>query len=106
MTYTEEQKNNYVHNTIMCMCLDHLGLEGTSHLRMEAQGLIQQFRIYNQLDTTFVDRPLQAQRGHQDHKKWIEDNSILKDKKDDDDDKDEDVEMDNDEKNKKRRVDN
>jgi len=85
VTYNDEEKHNYVHNTIMCMCLDHLGLEGTSYLTMEAQDLVQQFRIHNRLDTIFVDRPLQAQRGHEDHKKWIEDNSILKDKMDEDD---------------------
>ena len=103
-SYNDDEKNNDVHNTIMCMCLDHLGLEGTSHLTMEAQDSVQQFRIHNRLDTSFVDRPLQAQCGHEDHKKWIEDNSILKDKKDDDD-KDEDNEDDNNEENKKRRVD-
>ena len=106
--YNNDEKNNYVHNTILCMCLDHLGLEGTSHLTMEAQDLVQQFRIHNRLDTSFVDRPLQGQRGHEDHKQWIEDNSIWKAKEDDKDkieDNDEDKDNDKDE-TKKRKVDN
>ena len=53
------------------MCLDHLGLEGTSFLSMEVQELIQQFRIYNRLNTNFVDRQLESQRGHRGHKQWI-----------------------------------
>ena len=78
-------KDNYVHNTILCMSLEHLGLEGTSHLTSEAQDLIQQFRIHSRLDTSFVDRPLQSQRGHEDHKQWIEDNSIWKSNENDKD---------------------
>ena len=69
--FTEDEKNNFVHNTILCMCLDHLRLEGTSFLSMEAQELIQQFRIYNRLNTNFVDRQLESQRGHRGHKQWI-----------------------------------
>ena len=38
---------------------------------MEAQELIQQFRIYNRLNTNFVDRQLESQRGHRGHKQWI-----------------------------------
>jgi len=68
---TEDERNNFVHNTILCMCLDHLGLEGTSFLSMEVQELIQQFRIYNRLNTNFVDRQLESQRGHRGHKQWI-----------------------------------
>ena len=83
----------------------------TAHLTREAQELIQQFRIYNRLDTSFVERPITSQRGHNDHKNWIEDNSIWKDngdgveqgedKKIDEDDKDEDDKM---EGTKKRKV--
>ena len=110
--YNDDEKNNFVHNTIICMCLDHLGLEGTSHLTMEVQELIQQFRIYNRLNTNYVDRQLESQRGHKDHKQWIIDNQG-KDDEDNDEDKDEDNDDDKDEDNddamggaKKRKVGN
>ena len=89
--YNDDEKNNYAHNTIMCMCLDHLGLEGTSHLTMEVQEMIQQFRIYNRLNTNYVDRQLESQRGHKDHKQWIIDNQGK-----DDEVNDEDIDGDND----------
>ena len=102
-----DEKDSFVH-----MSLEHLGLEGTAQLTREAQELIQQFRTHNRLDTSFVERPLQSQRGHNDHKNWIEDNSIWKDngdgaeqgedkKIDDKNDKDEDDKM---EGSKKRRI--
>ena len=58
------------------MCLDHLGLEGTSYLSMEVQEMVQQFRIYNRLNTNYVERQLESQRGHRDHKQWILDTQV------------------------------
>ena len=68
------------------MALPHLGLEGTSHLPLETQDLVQQFRVYNRLEIQFVDRPIVGQRGHIGHRQWIEEqNKIKKDNKDEED---------------------
>ena len=83
--FSDDEKNNFVHNTILCMCLDHLGLEGTSFLSMEVQEMIQQFRIYNRLNTNYVDRQLESQRGHKGHKQWILDTQVKEGEANDDD---------------------
>ena len=63
----------------------HLGLEGTSFLSMEVQEMIQQFRIYNRLNTNYVDRQLESQRGHKGHKQWILDTQVKEGEANDDD---------------------
>ena len=81
--YNDEEKNNYVHNTIMCMC-------------------------YNRLNTNYVDRQLESQRGHKDHKQWILDTQV-KDEEVNDEDNDEGNDGDNDDAmggTKKRKVGN
>ena len=76
---------------------------GTSKLSREGHDLVLQFRIFHKLDTNYIERPLQGQRGNPDQKKWIEENSTWKDNQDrigQDDDGQENKEY------KKRKVDN
>ena len=73
-----DKKNSYIHHALICMALQHLGLEATSHLPLETQDLVQQFRIFNRLEVQFVDRPIVGQRGHIGHRQWIEEQEKIK----------------------------
>ena len=85
-----DEKNSYVHHALICMALQHLGLEATSHLPLETQDLVQQFRIFNRLEVQFVDRPIVGQRGHMGHRQWIEEQEKIKNDDKDEEDKMED----------------
>ena len=83
----------YIHTTLLTMCLQHLGQYGTTMMEETTQRLINNFRATMGLDTMFVDRDPEAQRGHDNHKAWImknqhkgDDKEEIEDKMDDDND--------------------
>ena len=100
--------DNFIHNTILCQALQHLGQFGTSMMEPEVQVKTAQFRTKMGLDTIYVDRPEESQRGHPLHAQWIKDNSLWgeEDKEKDKDNEIENVNKDDDamEGPKKRKV--
>ena len=72
-TMLEEQLEDEqcVHTTLMTMCLQHLGQLGATMMATDCQTMINAFRATMGLDTTYVDREPEAQRGHPGHKDWI-----------------------------------
>ena len=109
-TMLQEQLKDeqFVHTTLMSQCLQHVGQFGTTMLSTECQTMVNGFRAQMGLDTIYVDREPESQRGHPSHKAWIMKNQAnneieIEDAKEDDDDDDND-EHGNKMDNKKRKM--
>ena len=63
--------DNSPHRTILTQALEHLGQEGMLHFTPEQQAMLTMVRVKANMDSVFVNRPLEAQRRHPLHSKWI-----------------------------------
>ena len=76
MLQEQLQDEQYIHTTLMTMCLQHLGQLGKTMMATDCQTMINAFRATVGLDTSYVDREPESQRGHPNHKKWIMQNQF------------------------------